>query len=102
MMSYEFWVKQLLDVMELIADRNYQVRRWLAPDSHAWEHPGSLMVDVFDAFTFDLFIEIALSLHESSQLTACERLKREATTGVTQHLPGQISARPSTARTGSR
>jgi hypothetical protein len=78
MMSYEFWVKQLLDVMELIADRNYQVRRWLAPDSHAWEHPGSLMVDIFDAFTFDLFIEMYSACMNSSQLTACERLKREA------------------------
>jgi len=77
-MSYEFWVKQLLDVMKHVADREYQVSRWLAPDAQAWEQPGELMNELFDDCTFELFIDLYSDRMEQSQLLACNNFKDRA------------------------
>jgi len=77
MMPYEFWLKQLLDVMKQIADRDYQVRRWLAPDVQAWESPGELLCCLFDDLTFELFIERWCASMSAPQLSACKKLESD-------------------------
>jgi hypothetical protein len=79
MMSYEYWIKQLLDVMKDVADREYQIRRWLAPDSKAWEHPSELMNVIYDDLTFELFVEMRENRITAEQLLACKRFDRVAT-----------------------
>jgi hypothetical protein len=50
----EPWIKNLLEAAQVISDREYQEKRWLAEDALAWETPEEaiMMLDdsVLDGF----------------------------------------------------
>lgn len=53
----EVWISNLLEAASMIADKEFQEQRWLAPDAYAWERPEELINVLFDECNFDLFIE---------------------------------------------
>ena len=50
------WIGNLLEAAELIANREYQETRWLAPDAYAWETPGEA-INTLDDYVLNGFIE---------------------------------------------
>ena len=52
----ERWVANLLEAAELIANRHYQVSRWLADDAQAWETPDEVICMLEDS-VLEGFIE---------------------------------------------
>jgi hypothetical protein len=56
-MTPERWIGNLIEAAEMIGNSEKQERRWLAPDSMAWERPEELINVLFDDCNFELFIE---------------------------------------------
>jgi hypothetical protein len=52
----QLWLVNILEVVEAIADRENQERRWLASDAYAWERPEEL-INCLDDVVFDGFIK---------------------------------------------
>jgi hypothetical protein len=73
----ELWISDLLEAASMIADKETQERRWLAPDACAWERPEELINVLFDDSNFDLFIEEFSVGFTESQHDAALRLKKE-------------------------
>jgi hypothetical protein len=73
----ELWISNLLEAASMMADKERQERRWLAPDAYAWERPEELINVLFDDSNFDLFIqEFAIGFTET-QRDAALHLKKE-------------------------
>ncbi len=73
MMSYEFWVKQLLDVMASIADLDAQSEKWpLGLAVSQWDDPYEWVDDAVETYTLELFIEMYAAILTPEQLAACK------------------------------
>jgi hypothetical protein len=73
----ELWISNLLKAASMIADKELQEQRWLAPDAYAWERPEELINVLFDDSVFDLFIEEFGVGFRDAQRDAALRLKKE-------------------------
>lgn len=56
-MTPERWIANLLEAASMIADKETQERRWLAPDAYAWERPEELINVLWDECNLVLFID---------------------------------------------
>ncbi len=75
--SYEFWLRNLLEAAVRIADQQTQAQRWLAVDVQAWERPVEFLLTLEDC-NFELFIKEYRSLFSEPQLTAATELEHAA------------------------
>lgn|GEM_PF-1481320 len=70
MMQYEDWIKSLISVVKVVADKEYQERVWLrgeGPEVDSWDETINRFFDDYDA---DNFVEnhmVAAGLSESQQ-----------------------------------
>ena len=55
--TYEFWVRNLIEAAADISNAERQAQRWIAPDAAAWERPAELLCVLLDDMNFELFIE---------------------------------------------
>jgi hypothetical protein len=68
-MTPERWLRNLLEALGAIADREHQERRWLALDARAWECPDELICTVDDV-VFEGFLEQYASTFSEEQRQA--------------------------------
>jgi hypothetical protein len=93
----ERWIGNLLEAAQMIADKEYQESRWLAPDALPWETPDEL-INTLDDCVFEGFIEQFLDSFSVIQAEAATRFRDEVNQycKVTpQHLePAMVLADP--------
>jgi hypothetical protein len=89
-MAPELWIANILEVAGSIADKEYQERRWLAPDAHAWECPDELICNVDDV-VLDGFLDGYASTFSDEQRIAAFGF-RDALNKYCQLTPQHLDA----------
>jgi 8-oxo-dGTP pyrophosphatase MutT (NUDIX family) len=76
MMSYEQWLKSILEVAGETASREFQEEAWLS-GRPSTSSPRDIYIDLFDAYTFDLFHEMYSKDFTPQQSLAWNEFKQQ-------------------------
>jgi hypothetical protein len=79
MMSYEQWLTSILEVARETSSREFQEEAWLS-GRPSTSSPREIYINLFDAYTFDLFYEMYSKDFTPQKLIAWKEVKQQLET----------------------